>query len=213
VPGLCTVSAFFLSKSNTLLIAPPFPQVNPAAEDRRHSRSRSKSRDGGQDKDRDRDNRSRSRSRHGPKYKGRRSRSRSYSPSRSRSPRRRDHRDRDRGGGHYRRRSRSYSRSRSPRRDRDRGHVRDADEKKLLGDDDVTEEFIRVVAVEVKGRGDDYEATLKEKERGNPKYSFLTDHKVWGSLSPVCRHALLIPTSTSTASTGIIAHSCEAARR
>lgn len=122
--------------------------------------------------------RSRSRSRHGGKYKSKRSRSRSYSPSRSRSPRRRDYRDRDRGGGHYRRRSRSYSRSRSPRRDRDRGYARDTDEKKLLGDDDVTEEFIRIVAVEVKGRGEDYEAVLKEREKGNTKYSFLTDNKV-----------------------------------
>lgn len=78
----------------------------------------------------------------------------------------------------YRKRSRSYSRSCSPQRDRGRGHVRDADEKKLLGDDDVTEEFIRIVAVEVKGRGEDYEVTLKEREEGNMKYSFLTDNKV-----------------------------------
>jgi len=35
-----------------------------------------------------------------------------------------------------------------------------------------------MVAVEVKGRGDDYEAALKEREKGNSKYSFLTDHKV-----------------------------------
>ncbi|KAF9653822.1 hypothetical protein BDM02DRAFT_3152797 [Thelephora ganbajun] len=110
-------------------------------------------------------------------YKSRRSRSRSYSSSRSRSPRRRDHRGRDRGGGHYRRRSRSYSRSRSPRRNKDRGYPRDTDEKKLLGDDDVTEEFIRIVIVEVKGRGEEYEAALKEREKGNSKYSFLTDHK------------------------------------
>jgi hypothetical protein len=78
----------------------------------------------------------------------------------------------------YRKRSRSYSRSCSPRRDRDRGHARDADEKKLLGDDDVAEEFIRIVAVEVKGRGEDYEVALKEREESNMKYSFLTDNKV-----------------------------------
>jgi hypothetical protein len=52
------------------------------------------------------------------------------------------------------------------------------DEKKLLGDDDVTEEFIRVVAVEVKSRGEEYEAVLKEREKGNSKYSFLADYKV-----------------------------------
>lgn len=36
-----------------------------------------------------------------------------------------------------------------------------------------------MVAVEVKGRGEDYEVTLKEREEGNMKYSFLTDNKVW----------------------------------
>lgn len=148
--------------------------TNPAAGDRR-SRSRSRSRDRGSGKEKPRE-RSRSRSRHDGKYKSRRSRSRSYSPSRSRSPRRRDHRDRDRGG-RYRRRSRSYSRSRSPRRDDDRGYFRDSDEKKLLGDDDVTEEFIRIVAVEVKSRGEEYEAALEDREKGNSKYSFLSDHK------------------------------------
>lgn len=148
--------------------------TNPAAEDRR-SGSRSRSRDRGREKDRARE-RSRSRSRHDAKRKNRRSRSRSYSPSRSRSPRR-DYRDRDRGGSNYRRRSRSYSRSRSPRRGRDRGYSGDVDEKKLLGDDDVTEEFVRIVAVEVKSRGEEYETSLKDREKGNSKYSFLMDNK------------------------------------
>ena len=154
-----------------------FSVANPAADDR-DSRSRSRSHDRGRDKEGDRE-RSRSRSRQGGKHKNRRSRSRSYSSSRSRTPRRRDHRDRDHGGGHYRRRSRSYSRSRSPRRDRNKGHSRDADEKKLLGDDEVTDEFIRMVVVEVKSRGEEYEAALKEREKGNSKYLFLADQKVW----------------------------------
>jgi U2-associated protein SR140 len=57
------------------------------------------------------------------------------------------------------------------------------DEKKLLGDDEVTDEFIRIVAVEVKSRGEEYEVALKEKEKGNSKYSFLADHKVRPTLS------------------------------
>lgn len=57
------------------------------------------------------------------------------------------------------------------------------DEKKPLGDDDVTDEFIRIVAVEVKSRGEDYEAALKEREKSNSKYSFLSDYKVWSTLS------------------------------
>jgi hypothetical protein len=52
-----------------------------------------------------------------------------------------------------------------------------------LGDDEVADEFIRIVAVEVKSRGGEYEAALKEKEKGNSKYSFLADHKVWSILS------------------------------
>lgn len=155
--------------------------ANPATDDR-VSRSRSGSRDRGEDRDKNKE-RSRSRSRHGDKHKSRRSRSRSHSSNRSLSPRRRDHRDRDRGGGHYRRRSKSYSRSRSPRRDRHQAYSRDADEKKLLGDDEVADEFIRIVAVEVKSRGEEYEAALKEKEKGNSKYSFLADHKVQSTLS------------------------------
>ena len=150
--------------------------ANPTADDQ-GSRSRSRSRDRDGDRDRNR-NRSRSRSRHDVKHVGRRSRSRSYSSGRSRSPRRRDHRDRDHGSGHYRRKSRSYSRSHSPRRDRDQVYSRGADEKKLFGDAEVTDEFIRMVAVEVKSRGEEYEAALKEREKGNSKYSFLADHKV-----------------------------------
>ena len=35
-----------------------------------------------------------------------------------------------------------------------------------------------MVVVEVKGRGEDYETVLKEREKWNSKYSFLTDNKV-----------------------------------
>ena len=179
--------------------------ANTTAEDR-HSRSRSRSHDRGGDRDKERD-RSRSRSRHDTKHRSKRSRSRSYSSSRSRSPKRRDHRDR--GGDRYRRRSRSDSRSHSPRRDRGRKYSRDADEKKLLGDDDVTDEFVRVVAVEVKSRGEEYEAALKEREKGNSKFSFLADHRVF----PIRFQWSKAKQPTSTANTDTTARSCEAARR
>ncbi|KAI0066134.1 hypothetical protein BV25DRAFT_1905759 [Artomyces pyxidatus] len=91
----------------------------------------------------------------------RRSRSRSFSPPRgprrSRSPKL------------------SYSRSRyddrslSPRR---RHSSRD---RAPSDDDDVTDTFIRTVAVEVKGHGDRYEDSLREREKSNPRYAFLTD--------------------------------------
>jgi U2-associated protein SR140 len=43
----------------------------------------------------------------------------------------------------------------------------------------VTDTFIRAVAAEVKGHGKKYETTLKERERNNPKYSFMLrrDHR------------------------------------
>ena len=37
----------------------------------------------------------------------------------------------------------------------------------------MTDTFIRAVAAEVKGHGKKYETTLKERERNNPKYSFM----------------------------------------
>ena len=91
----------------------------------------------------------------------RRSRSRSYSPRRgsrySRSPRR--------SYGRYGKRSPSPRDPRSPR-----GHATD--------DDEVTDNFIRTVAAEVKGHGQNYEESLKEMEKENPRYSFLTNPKV-----------------------------------
>ncbi|OBZ68245.1 U2 snRNP-associated SURP motif-containing protein [Grifola frondosa] len=45
-------------------------------------------------------------------------------------------------------------------------------------DDEVTEQFIRTVAVEVKGHDEEYEKNLKERELGNPKFAFLKkDHR------------------------------------
>ena len=39
----------------------------------------------------------------------------------------------------------------------------------------VTDTFVRTVAAEVKGNDVKYEANLKERERNNPKYGFLTN--------------------------------------
>jgi U2-associated protein SR140 len=107
--------------------------------------------------------RSRSRSWDRDRRRDKRSRSRSYSPRRgsrySRSPRR--------SYGRYRR-SPSPRDRRSPR-----GHATDEDE--------VTDTFIRTVAAEVKGHGQTYEESLKEMEKENPRYSFLTDRSVSAS--------------------------------
>ncbi|KAI9508225.1 hypothetical protein F5148DRAFT_1198407 [Russula earlei] len=106
--------------------------------------------------------RSRSRSRDRDRRRSKRSRSRSYSPRRgsrySRSPRR--------SYGRYRRHSPSPRGRRSPR-----GHATD--------DDEVTDTFIRTVVAEVKGHGQKYEESLKEMEKENPRYSFLTDPLFW----------------------------------
>jgi U2-associated protein SR140 len=48
-------------------------------------------------------------------------------------------------------------------------------------EDEVTDTFIRTVAAEVKGHGPKYEETLKEMEKENPKYAFLTDRSVSAS--------------------------------
>ncbi|KAI0305712.1 hypothetical protein B0F90DRAFT_1808891 [Multifurca ochricompacta] len=102
--------------------------------------------------------RSRSRSRERDYRRDWRSRSRSYSPRRgsrySRSPRR--------SYGRYSKRSRSPRGRRSPR-----GHATD--------DEEVTDSFVRTVAVEVKGHGKNYEDSLKEMEKENSRYSFLMD--------------------------------------
>jgi U2-associated protein SR140 len=108
--------------------------------------------------------RSRSRSRDHDHRRNKRSRSRSYSPRRgsrySRSPRRSYNR--------YKERSRSPRGRHSPR-----GHATD--------DEEVTDTYIRTVVAEVKGHGQKYEESLKEMERDNPRYSFLTDRRVSSS--------------------------------
>lgn len=42
----------------------------------------------------------------------------------------------------------------------------------------MTDTFIRTVAAEVKGHGKKYEESLKEREKGNTKYRFLTNPNV-----------------------------------
>ena len=108
-------------------------------------------------------------------YKSR-SRSRSPPPSRryrhSRSPRR----------SYCRSRSHSYSSgSRSPSRRRRRSDSPYGRPCRRDDEDDaamVTDTFIRTVAAEVRGHDADYEANLKERERGNPKYGFLHNKHV-----------------------------------
>ena len=143
------------------------PVVVKRSRSRSGSRSRSpvrRDRDKGRDRGQDlRRSPSRSpshgRERHrSPDYRHvRQSRSRSYTPSRSRSP------SRHRRSNHY-----DDSRSRSPRRRRSRSPP-----SQVLGDDEVTEQFIRTVASEVKGHDEEYEKTLQEREKSNPKYAFL----------------------------------------
>ncbi|KAI5890582.1 uncharacterized protein SCHCODRAFT_02750328 [Schizophyllum commune H4-8] len=90
---------------------------------------------------------------------------------RSRSPR--DH--------HSRSRSLSSERSHSPRRSGADAHGRALspryarESSPVLGDEIVTDSFIRAVAAEVKGHGADYEANLKEREKNNTKYAFMTN--------------------------------------
>ncbi|KAI6026159.1 hypothetical protein BKA83DRAFT_4239283 [Pisolithus microcarpus] len=102
--------------------------------------------------------RSRSRSVH---RSGRRSRSRSWSRSRSHSRQRRRSYSRER----HKSRSPRWQLSKSPRRH---------EEDEGVG---VTDTFIRAVAAEVKGHGLKYEENLKEWERENVKYAFLTDRR------------------------------------
>ncbi|CAL1707281.1 unnamed protein product [Somion occarium] len=125
------------------------------------SRSRSKSPHHHRSRSRDRhhsSSRSRSRSRERGHRSSRRSRSRSYSrsPSPSRSRRRRSHS-----------RGRRYD-SRSPRHRRSRSPYDRPDEE-----DQVTDQFLRTVAAEVRGHDTEYEETLREREKSNPKYAFL----------------------------------------
>ncbi|KAF8441454.1 hypothetical protein L210DRAFT_997820 [Boletus edulis BED1] len=140
--------------------------VKPLYVATRQSRSRSRSRDRhrarGKSRSRSHSSGRRSRSRSGGRGRrsSRRSRSRSYSYSRSPSRRQR----------HSYSRPRRYD-SRSPRR-RSRSSSRRREDEP-----GVTDTFIRAVAAEVKGHGHKYAENLKEWERNNPKYTFLTDRK------------------------------------
>ncbi|KAI5830736.1 hypothetical protein K523DRAFT_415638 [Schizophyllum commune Tattone D] len=92
------------------------------------------------------------------------------SSRRSRSPRDR----------HARSRSRSSERSPSPRQSGADAHGRALSPRyreasPVLGDEIVTDSFIRAVAAEVKGHGSEYEANLKEREKNNTKYAFMTN--------------------------------------
>lgn len=129
----------------------------------RASRSRSRSR-GHERRGRSKSHspRRHSRSRSAGRYRSsRRSRSRSLNDSRS-----------------PRRRRRSYSRSgydsRSPRRRSPSPSRRHDSEDEAAA---VTDTFIRAVAAEVKGHGSEYEENLREWEKGNPRYSFMTQRK------------------------------------
>ncbi|KAG2119581.1 uncharacterized protein F5147DRAFT_664710 [Suillus discolor] len=129
----------------------------------RTSRSRSRSR-GHERRGRSKSHspRRHSRSRSTDRYRSsRRSRSRSLSDSRS-----------------PRRRRRSYSRSRydsrSPCRRSPSLSRRHESEDEASA---VTDTFIRAVAAEVKGHGSEYEENLREWERNNPRYSFMTQRK------------------------------------
>lgn len=133
--------------------------VHLAAVAKKRLRSRSGSLSGSPQRDRERyrspsPDRNYNRSR----YHGspRRSRSRSYMPSRSLSPR------------NHRSCQYSRSRSRSPRRRRSRTPA-----PQSLDDNEVTEQFVRTVASEVRGHDEEYERTLYEREKSNPKYVFL----------------------------------------
>lgn len=129
----------------------------------RASRSRSRSR-GHERRGRSKSHspRRQSRSRSTGRYRSsRRSRSRSLNDSRS-----------------PRRRRRSYSRSRydsrSPyRRSPSPSRRHDSEDEAAA----VTDTFIRAVAAEVKGHGSEYEDNLREWERNNPRYSFMTQRK------------------------------------
>ena len=58
---------------------------------------------------------------------------------------------------------------------------------------------------EVKGHGENYEGSLKETEKDNPRYSFLTDRHVSSSYATYGRSPADCSTG-STESTGFIDH-------
>ena len=42
-----------------------------------------------------------------------------------------------------------------------------------MDEEEISDKFIRLVAAEVKGHDAEYEDSLKERERTNPRYAFL----------------------------------------
>ncbi|VDB87336.1 unnamed protein product [Peniophora sp. CBMAI 1063] len=97
------------------------------------------------------------------------------SPSHSPSPPRRSSR-RSRSPPH---RARGHSRSRSPRgyRSDSRSRHDRRDRSPLTDDDETSAGYIRTVASEVRGHGDKYEESLREREKTNSRYGFLTDSR------------------------------------
>lgn len=139
--------------------------------------------------------RSRSRSPDRRYRSSRRSRSPSYSRSRSRSRHRRRSNSRSRYDDHRRRRS-----------DSPYGRRHEEDEAAV-----VTDMFIRSVAAEVKGHDAKYEASLKERERNNPKYGFLTNKHVGAIYAGACISYLMY-LSNSASKTRILSWSCRKTR-
>lgn len=114
--------------------------------------------------------RSRSRSRDRRDQHGASRRHRSYSRSRSPSHRHRRSRSPGRLPQHHGR-----SRSRSPRRRRSGSRQRGFEEDV---NDTVSDAFVRTVAAQVRGNDASYEDNLRERERSNVQYAFLTDDRV-----------------------------------
>ncbi|EKM54545.1 uncharacterized protein PHACADRAFT_185461 [Phanerochaete carnosa HHB-10118-sp] len=163
------------SKAVPVAAKPMYVVKKSRSHSRSNSRSRSRSRSPRRHRSGSRSLRRRSHSRdrdHRRSYSQSvsRSRSRSRSGSRFRHERRRSY--------SRRRDSRSHSRPRFRSRSRSRGRPSDEEE--------ISEQFIRTVAAEVKGHGEEYARSLQEREQSNPKYGFLKPghrrHKLYVNL-------------------------------
>jgi U2-associated protein SR140 len=79
-----------------------------------------------------------------------------------------------------RRRSKSRSRSRSPKRTRHRSRSpsRSPSPRQWPELSNEDERFVTAIADKIKDHGPRFENTLKDRERGNPRFSFLEDDKV-----------------------------------
>jgi hypothetical protein len=75
----------------------------------------------------------------------------------------------------------------------------------VTDDEEVTDTYIRTVVAEVKGHGEKYEDSLKETEKDNPRYSFLTDRHVSSSRTTY-GHSPADCSTGSTESTNFIDH-------